>query len=602
MVASALISRNETHGGQGLPSTAGMDNQESRVAGTVFAPTLRGVRVVRLSVLTDETTSPERQREADDIAAAELGIDFGEGDALREAVDLDVSASKTSPFDRPQLGKWLARPDEFDALVWWRFDRAIRSMAHMHELAKWAREHRKMLVFAEGIGGGGKLVFDFRNPMDPISELMMTFFAFAAQVEAQSTKERVTGAMAAIRQMQYRWRGGRPPYGYMIVDMPKELGAGKTLMPDPEAVSVIERIIRYLLSRKTINWICQKLMDDKVPTPRDHWSLKQGRKKGGKTGGVKGETTVRESFNWVPSVIRKILTSVALIGWKTHKGKPVRDSEGAPVMLTTTPILTREEFDVVGKIFAANEKDYTPSRSDQASKLLRVVHCAGCGFRMYHMSNKTKGVQAASYKCTAHLVGVKCPTPVAIRADWIEEYVEREFLALVGPIPVSRTIITPGYDPTPEIEATLAEFAAHQEEKGQQKSAAAKRAWKERADALDNRLALLEATPARPETRDVTPTGRTLADEWADADDETRRHMLIDAGARLDVRKGTRGGWRTLDERRVEFTVSGELDPAIEEYVALREELTVTDEEAHAPTSRIRLIKRTDPTVIGLAA
>lgn len=133
------------------------------LVGTVFeTKTLRGVRCVRLSVLTDETTSPERQREADDIAAAALGIDFGEGDTLREAVDLDVSASVFGPFDRPQLSGWLARPDDFDALVWWRFDRAIRSMAHMHELAKWAREHRKMLVFAEGIGGG-RLVFGFRK-------------------------------------------------------------------------------------------------------------------------------------------------------------------------------------------------------------------------------------------------------------------------------------------------------------------------------------------------------------------------------------------------------------------------------------------------------
>jgi DNA invertase Pin-like site-specific DNA recombinase len=181
------------------------------LGGTVYTETLRGVRCVRLSVLTDETTSPERQRDADDIAAAALGIDFGEGDALREAVDLDVSASKISPFDRPALGSWLARPDEFDVLVWWRFDRAIRSMGDMHDLAKWAKAHRKMLVFAEGIGGG-RLTFDFRNPMDPTSELMMMMLAFAAQVEAQSIKDRVTGAMAAIRKMPLRWRGGgRPP-------------------------------------------------------------------------------------------------------------------------------------------------------------------------------------------------------------------------------------------------------------------------------------------------------------------------------------------------------------------------------------------------------
>lgn len=331
-------------------STETMRRQHTATRDGGTGDSLRGVRVVRLSVLTDETTSPERQREADDQAAAALGIEFGEGEALREAVDLDVSASKVAPFDRPELGKWLDRPDEFDALVWWRFDRAIRSMTDMHDLAKWAKAHRKILVFAEGIGGG-RLVFDFRNPMDPTSELMMMMLAFAAQVESQSIKERVIGAQAAMRKMPYRWKGGRPLYGYQIVDMPNELGGvGKTLVPDPDAVAVIVRVIRDILSGKTINKICQELRAEKVPTPRDHWALKRGRKTGGKTGGAKGETTVRDSFNWVPSVIRKLLTSPSLIGWKMHKGKPVRDSEGAPVMVTTTPVLSREEFDVIGKI------------------------------------------------------------------------------------------------------------------------------------------------------------------------------------------------------------------------------------------------------------
>ncbi|AUA13394.1 hypothetical protein CFP59_05554 [Streptomyces malaysiensis subsp. malaysiensis] len=137
------------------PLRSPRDMETNTTVGGGVTETLRGVRCVRLSVRTDETTSPERQREADDIAAAALGIDFGQGGGVREAVDLDVRASKVGPFDRPQLGGWLARPDDCDALVWWRFDRAIRSMGDMHELAKWAREHRKMLVFAEGIGGVG---------------------------------------------------------------------------------------------------------------------------------------------------------------------------------------------------------------------------------------------------------------------------------------------------------------------------------------------------------------------------------------------------------------------------------------------------------------
>ncbi|MEU1823892.1 recombinase family protein [Streptomyces abikoensis] len=529
---------------------------------------LRGVRAVRLSVLTDETTSPERQREADDLAAAALGIDF-DG---REAVDLDVSASKVGPFDRPELGAWLARPDEFDAIVWWRFDRAIRSMSDMHDLAKWAKQHRKMLVFAEGIGGG-RLVFDFRNAMDPTAELMMMMLAFAAQVESASIRDRVLGAHAAMRKMAYRWKGGRPSYGYMIAPMPKEHGAGKTLVPDPDAVKVIERIIRDLLSGMTITKLCQDLRAEKVPTPRDHWSLKAGRKTGGKTGGAKGETTTRDAFCWVPSVIRKVLTSPALLGWKLHQGNPVRDSEGTPIMATEHPILTREEFDVIGKLFE-DRKIGPHDRVDQKSKLLRVIHCAGCGSRMYHMSNKRKGVQRESYKCTAHLTGIVCPASVAIRADWVEEYVEREFLALIGDLQTQKTIVIPGYDPAPEIAATLAEFNAHQEEKGRQKSTAAKRAWQERADALDNRLAVLEQTPARPEKREVVTTGRTIREVWAESDDQERRHLLLEAGARLLIKKGTRGGWRKLDESRVSFALGeGFFRDAADALVALREEL-----------------------------
>ncbi|GBQ02649.1 hypothetical protein SSP531S_41090 [Streptomyces spongiicola] len=39
--------------------------------------------------------------------------------------------------------------------MWWRFDRAIRSLGDKHDPAKCAKAHRKTLVFAEGIGGVG---------------------------------------------------------------------------------------------------------------------------------------------------------------------------------------------------------------------------------------------------------------------------------------------------------------------------------------------------------------------------------------------------------------------------------------------------------------
>lgn len=274
-------------------------------AGTVFSGRLRGVSAIRLSVLTDETTSPERQREANDRAAGLNNIDFGEGDQRREAVDLDVSASKTAPWERPELGKWLADPDSFDVIVWWRFDRAVRSQQDMRNLAEWASTHRKMIIFAEGVGGGMQQ-FDFRNPLDPITRMMLNQFAFAAEMEAWSIKERVMGAQAAMRKMPFRFKGGRPSYGYKIVPMPAEHGGvGKTLAQDESAVKIIIRIIRDMLNGKTITRICQELERDEVPTPRDHSSVSHGRKTGGKTGGAKGESNTRDVFKWVPTVLKR---------------------------------------------------------------------------------------------------------------------------------------------------------------------------------------------------------------------------------------------------------------------------------------------------------
>lgn len=516
----------------------------------------RALSAVRLSVETDETTSPGRQRAANEGAAASVGARI-----IGEAVDLGVSASKTTPFERPELGPWLAQPDSFDVLCFWRFDRAVRSMADMNALVQWAREHRKVIVFAEG--PGGRLTLDFRSGVDLITQLILQIFAFAAEFEAQSIRERVLGAQAAMRGMDLRWRGSRPPYGY--VPVPLESG-GWTLAPatdeipgcGPAPVAVIERIIRDLMgdpaqgvNGTTVSAIAEELNNEGIPSPRDWWALAKGRTTGGKTGGAKGQRVTRERFKWTPSVITKLLRSPALLGWKTHDGKPVRDSEGRPVTATAGPILTRAEYDRVGALLDARSIN-NRERKDTNALLLGVVHCVSCGGRMYLNAQTGK---TPTYKCNSHARGDKCEAPANVRGDWADDYAEREFLAAVGGLHVTRVIEIPGYDPAPEIAATLAEFEEHQRQEGRQKSRAAREAWQCRADALDARLAELEETPATPARREVIGTGRTYADEWRDADTAGRRRMLLDAGAHLTVKRGRPGGWRRLDESRVVFTL-----------------------------------------------
>ncbi|MGW1493018.1 recombinase family protein [Streptomyces sp. NPDC002402] len=188
---------------------------------------LRALSAIRLSVKTDETTSPARQRAANRTEIARRGAV-----AVGEAEDLDVSATKTTPFERPELGKWLKSPDEYDMIVWWRMDRAVRSMSDMATLGQWAKKHGKLLVFSEG-PGGVPLELDMRS-QSPVSELIMMLLAFAAQMEAAATRERVTSAMAALRT-QGRYSGGLVPCGYMKTPNPD--GDGWKLTPDAGSVA-----------------------------------------------------------------------------------------------------------------------------------------------------------------------------------------------------------------------------------------------------------------------------------------------------------------------------------------------------------------------------
>ncbi|MFF2993314.1 recombinase family protein [Streptomyces sp. NPDC057950] len=528
---------------------------------------LEALSVIRLSVRTDETTSPVRQRDANDRSARAIGARI-----VGEAEDLDVSASKTTPFDRPELGKWLAEPSRFDVILWWRLDRAVRSMADMHELARWARQYRKMLVFAEGPGGMLKL--DFRNPLDPVAEIMVTLLAFAAQMEAQAIRERVQGAAEAIRSMPLRWRGARPPYGYMPGPMP-EGAPGQTLVPDPDAVQVIERIVRELVEGSSPTGIALGLNGENppVPPPRDHWAIKQGRPTGGKTGGSGYERGTKvERFTWGASTINALLRSQTLMGQKVHKGAPVRDASGRPVKASTEPILTREEFDQIGELLAARSVNTRPAtRSDTNALLLRVAICEECKTRMYY--TRAAGKRPTNiYGCRAASQGVKCAKPATIKAEWLEEYVTREFLALVGSWEVVETRKIPGYDPGPEINEVSSELEEHMAQSGRARSEAGRRLWQEKHDALDARLAELEATPRRPPLEEIVRTGRTYADDWHARDSASRRQMLLDAGALVTVKQGRRGGRYAADESRFDFGIAQFDDPEAARMAEIMEE------------------------------
>ncbi|MGW3827154.1 recombinase family protein [Streptomyces sp. NPDC005071] len=492
---------------------------------------MRALSAIRLSVMTDETTSPERQREANKRAAEAVGAVI-----VAEAMDLGVSASKTSPFERPELGAWLGRPEAYDCIVFWRFDRALRRMDDMNALARWAADHHKVLIFAEG--PGGRLVLDFRQGVDLVTQLLLQVFAFAAEFEAASIRDRVIGAQAAMRHMPLRWRGSKPAYGYLPAELP---AGGWTLTQDPVAVEVIRRMVAAFRAGTSPTAIALDLTADGIPTPADYWRVQRGRES---TGGV-----------WTSTTVTNILRNPALIGHKQADGKPVLDAEGAPVLLTSAPIMERAEFDSLALLFS--ERSRGPKvRKDTRALLLDTARCDTCGGKMYLNVQSSRSGQRPTYKCGSKGNGRACAAPVSLRADWLEAFAEREFLASVGSLAVTRRIEIPGYDPAHEI----AELAADMDELRSERPAsqAGRNSRQKRLAALDARVAILEAMPAvAPQVR-YEETGRTFADTYESADQAGRRRLMTEAGAVVRVKPGRAGGWRTLDESRVHFDLLNE--------------------------------------------
>jgi DNA invertase Pin-like site-specific DNA recombinase len=466
-------------------------------------------------------------------------------------MDLDVSATKTSPFERPELGKWLRQPDAFDVLIFWRLDRAVRSLADMEDLARWAKTHGKRLIFAEG--AGGMLDLDFSSSLG-VGEIIVRLLAWAAQMEAQAIAERVTGARATLRS-QGRFAGGIPPYGYRPV--PREDGPGMTLAPDPDAVAVLEDLISELIGGALPHTLAMALNEAGVPTPLDHDAIRRGEAPKGRT--------------WVGATVKSVTTSPALIGYQIHKGTPVRDAKGRPI-LAGPPIVDRETFELVRAAVKASAAPERRERKDTNALLLGVVHCASCEGRMYmYAANSGK---TTVYGCRALARGRSCEAKASIRADWLEEWAEAEFLRTVGRLPVVKVIRHPGYDPAPELAEVTAELAAHMGERNRFKSAAGRQLWQATADALEARAAELEATPRTEPREETVPTGQTYAELWGEADRTGKRRLLLDAGAYILVRPAAgRGGRVTaLDTSRVSFDVGSFTDPEAEALDSVRRE------------------------------
>src|SRR6266511_3404759 len=126
----------------------------------------------------------------------------------------DIGHSRALPWQRrPQASQLLAAlrdPDRgFNAVVIGEPQRAF--YGNQFSLTYPVFEHFRVGLWVPEVGG----------PIDPGSEahdLAMTLFGSQSKGERMRIKTRVRAAMGAQTAIQGRYLGGRPPYGYRLID------------------------------------------------------------------------------------------------------------------------------------------------------------------------------------------------------------------------------------------------------------------------------------------------------------------------------------------------------------------------------------------------
>ncbi|WP_433177441.1 recombinase family protein [Actinoallomurus sp. CA-150999] len=218
-------------------------------------------------VSTEDRQDPEsswaRQR---DQAGVLVG---GHGRIVAEF--FDVGQSRVLPWARrPEaaaLVAAMADPDRaFDAIVVGEYERAF--YGNQFSLMAPLFEHYGVQLWMPE--AGGRIDFEAED-----HEQLMTSLGVQSKREITRTRIRVTTAMATQAREQGRYLGGRPPYGYQLVDAgphPNRAHAAwgrraHRLELDPETAPIVKWIFAQRLAGHSVARIARALNDVEIPCP-----------------------------------------------------------------------------------------------------------------------------------------------------------------------------------------------------------------------------------------------------------------------------------------------------------------------------------------------
>lgn len=406
-------------------------------------------------VSTEDQQDPEASRGWQLSRARQL-IGPAGGEIVEEF--FDIGSSRSLPWKRrpeaSRLLKLLAEPNRgFGAVVIGEPQRAF--YGNQFGLTFPVFTHYGVQLWVPEVGG----------PIDPGSEahdLVMTLFGGMSKGERTRIQVRTRAAMADLAQRTDRFLGGRPPYGYQLVDAgphpnPGRAAAGQRahrLEPDPLSAPVVQRIFQMYADGLGHRAIAQALTDEGVPSPSAHDPRRNPH---------------RDPRGWAHSAVRAILMNEAYTGrriWaKQQKVEQLVDPDdvaaGNEVRMrwreeaewirgeraTHEALIADDLFQQVrGRLASrAQPSERKPRESRHPYVLRGVIFCAHCGRRMegaWRKSRSDGSTGRTLYRCSLRITRsltpdlADHPKSIYLREDavlpglnnWIAELVTPEAL------------------------------------------------------------------------------------------------------------------------------------------------------------------------------
>ncbi|MBT2609858.1 recombinase family protein [Streptomyces sp. ISL-87] len=481
---------------------------------------------VRLSIDTDSTTSPERQLEECMAFCERRGWDV-----VGVAKDLDISATRYAPWQRPELAAWLDRAPEFDNIVFWRLDRFVRKVGDLHTMIEWAENH------------GSKGLVSATEPFDltdPFGEVMATMIAAFARMEARAVSERVTSMRQHLLTSD-RWGGGSPPYGYTT----EERNGGRYLVPNPVTLPNLREIVMRVLNGEPLNAICRDLDERNVPSPSATY-----------------KTSKRETVApWYPKTLKGILTSPTLLGFKTRNepipGKKysrtvlVYDEKGHRIKMAE-PLVTEEEWKQLQKALIETAAPASGVRGPEPkTPFLDVIKCGSCGKNLQWHTTKKKRKdetyrETHKIRCLSRPKSPACPGYVFDPETEIIGPVMRSLLEELGNEPVVQRIYVEGDGTAAKLEELEESINYHMAQitpggiysKGILRDKAAKT-----LEGLNEEYERLSSLGAAGESRwEYRELGMTFGERWFEKGTPQITDDLVKAGITMECHPRDKGG------------------------------------------------------------